>query len=73
MKNYADKTKSSGVESYEIFSEGIKVKFKLSREIYEYTYSSAGKIHVENMKNLALKGKGLSAYISKFTSDKFEK
>jgi len=73
MKKYLDKTNNSGVESFEITSNSIKVKFKYSDEIYIYSYESAGKIHVENMKNLAVEGIGLSTYISKYASEKFEK
>jgi len=73
MKKYADKTKKSGVESYEISPDSIKVKFKNSDEIYEYTYKSASEKHIVNMKKLAKEGMGLNTYISKFASDKFEK
>jgi len=73
MKKYIDKTNNSGVESFEITSSSIKVKFKYSDEIYIYSYKSAGKTHVENMKNLAIEGIGLSTYISKYASEKFEK
>lgn len=73
MKKYADKTGNSGVESFAILPEAIKVKFKYSEEIYEYSYASAGKKHIENMKNLALKGDGLSTYISQNVSEDYEK
>ena len=33
-------------------------------EVYKYTYDSAGEQHVERMKALAEKQKGLSTYIS---------
>lgn len=72
MEKYADKNRNSGIEAYKITSKSIKIKFKNSHEIYEYSYKSAGKKHVEKMKILALEGLGLNTYISKFVSDKFE-
>ena len=73
MKKYADKTGNSGVDSYAIFPDSIKVKFKYSDAAYDYSYSSAGKTHIEKMKTLAEKGAGLSTYISQNVSGDYEK
>ena len=57
------KNKNSGVVSYQIGDDFIDVKFQ-EGTVYRYTYESAGKNHIEKMKLLAIKGKGLSTYIS---------
>ena len=54
----------SGVESYEIGSDYIAVKFHGSQKIYVYSYCKAGKYHVDRMKFLAFSGDGLNSYIN---------
>lgn len=66
------RNKESGVESYEIGDDYIKVKFKTSPNIYHYTYSNPGKDIVERMKLLALRGKGLSTLISQLVGDNYD-
>lgn len=65
MPLYRDLGEDSGVHSYEILSDGILVTFS-SNVAYEYTYSSAGRLHIENMKSLAMQGQGLNGYINKY-------
>ena len=71
MKPYGNSAGDSGVRAYEIARESIKVKF-LSGETYLYSYKRPGKVHVEKMKSLAEKGKGLSTYISQYVRDNYE-
>ncbi len=47
------------------------VQFKGSAKQYVYTYISAGEHHVEKMKQLAVSGKGLAAYINQHVRDAF--
>ena len=54
----------SGVTAFKIKSDSILVQFT-GNSIYEYSYASAGKEKVEKMKELALKGRGLSTFISR--------
>ena len=56
--------KLSGVTAYEINSTSIIVEFK-GKTKYLYSYSSAGRSAVEEMKRLALNSNGLSTYIAK--------
>ncbi|MCH8518733.1 hypothetical protein LAT59_03145 [Candidatus Gracilibacteria bacterium] len=63
MIPYKNINGDSGVISYEYGEDYIKVKFK-DNSIYVYTYESAGKIHIDKMKQLADLGQGLNAYIN---------
>lgn len=66
MQTYLDIDKDSNVESFEIESDRIVVKFKSgTHRYYEYTYDSAGSTYVEHMKKLALSGDGLNSFISR--------
>ena len=71
MEKYKDRSGSSGISAYEIGDDWIRVRFKPGT-IYKYSYRSAGQDHVEQMKDLAQKGRGLASYISKYTRDLFE-
>ena len=72
MKKYQNLNGNSGVLAYEIEAEAIQVKFSEDK-IYRYSYSIAGKEHIENMKVLAEAGKGLSTYISRNVKGNYEK
>lgn len=63
MQPYKSKSnKPSGVIGFEIKEDGIIIKFESAS--YLYTYSSAGKNTIEEMKSLALSSQGLSTFIS---------
>jgi hypothetical protein len=62
---------TSGVEFYEIENEDIIVQF-IDGNIYRYSYKSAGVEAIEEMKRLAMAGKGLTTYINKYVKDKYE-
>lgn len=64
MQSYRDIDGDSGVKAYESGRDFIKVEFE-DCSIYLYTYRSSGSQHIETMKDLAVKGDGLNAYISK--------
>jgi hypothetical protein len=64
MKRYGNHSGGSGVVAYESMPEAIAVKFQDGR-VYAYTYASTGRDHVEAMKLLAEKGRGLSTYIAR--------
>ena len=49
--------------AYEIGEDYIIVEFK-SRDIYTYSYSSAGEDAIEEMKRRALASEGLSTFIT---------
>lgn len=71
MKKYKG-SKESGVSAYEIGPDWIKVKFK-DETVYTYSYTSAGRIHVETMKDLATKGEHLSTYINRYVRELYVK
>ena len=59
------------MEFYEIEDTAIIVQFVHGAK-YKYSYASAGKENVEEMKRLAISGKGLSTYISQHVKDRYE-
>ena len=64
MEAYANNRGNSPITHYEIDNESIRVWFK-GGKLYSYSYSGgAGEYHVEAMKELAMSGTGLSAYIT---------
>ena len=66
MVQYKNLNRNSAVESYEISNNYINVKFYNSNKVYTYSYQSANRQHIENMKILAIKGQGLNSYINKY-------
>jgi hypothetical protein len=46
------------------------LKFKDGRT-YLYDYAKPGKVHVEEMKKLAVEGNGLTTYINKYVRDNY--
>ena len=71
MKKYGDDSGNSGISAYEIGPDWIRIKFK-SGNVYKYSYRSAGKDDVEQMKGLAQKGRGLTTYINKYVKELYE-
>lgn len=70
MDKYKNLGGSSGVLSYEIGSDSITVQFN-SGATYFYTYQSAGNSNIEQMKSLAITGKGLNSFISRIVKNKY--
>lgn len=65
MEIYKDIDHDSGVYGYEINADSITVWFKDGGKPYVYSYGSAGQLHIENMKELAVAGDGLNSYINR--------
>jgi hypothetical protein len=63
MKTYKNLSGTSGVLAYEIGKTYIRVKFSGDSMVYTYDYKRPGKHMVEQMKDFAIKGKGLSDFI----------
>ncbi|VXB85017.1 conserved hypothetical protein [Burkholderia sp. 8Y] len=63
MQPYRNVAGNSGVTAFEILRDGIRVRFADGRT-YLYTYRESGRTHVEQMKQRARAGRGLSSYIS---------
>lgn len=70
MTPYANLSGDSGVEAYRIGARQLTVQFAGGAQ-YVYTYASAGREHVEQMKLLALAGRGLATYISQHAHDAY--
>jgi hypothetical protein len=70
MKRYRNLEGHSGVLAYDIRDTAIAVKF-VGGDVYDYTYAKPGRGHVEEMKRLALAGRGLSTYISQHVRDDY--
>jgi hypothetical protein len=73
MQRYSDIDRDSGVREFEIHDTLIIIIFSGSSKTYTYSYQSAGKHHIEQMKRLALAGEGLNAYINKNVKHKFSR
>ena len=72
MQRYKDLNHDSNVEAYTIGPDYIDVKFKGTAKVYRYSYQSAGREHVENMKVLAERGDGLNSYIMRNVKYNYE-
>ncbi len=72
MTPYANLRGNSPVIGYKIEPTRIYVMFK-GGKTYSYSYASAGTYHVERMKDLALKGARLSAYITRNARYNYER
>ncbi len=73
MQKYADTNNDSGVSHFEIKATSITVRFKDTSKLYTYSYGIAGQHHVDKLKQLAMSGNGLNAYINhnvKFNYDR---
>jgi hypothetical protein len=65
MERYRNSSRDSGVLSFEIGTDYIKVRF-CSYKTYSYSHGKAGQTHVANMKGLAQAGRGLNSYINRY-------
>ena len=64
MKEYINNRGNSPIEYYEIKTQSIIIWFKGGKS-YSYSYvGGAGEHNVETIKELAISGTGLSAYIT---------
>lgn len=63
MQRYKNLSGDSGVYAFEMGMDHIRVQFHRTSKIYRYSYYRAGMTHVEELKRLALIGRGLNSYI----------
>lgn len=71
MKRYLDKSGTSGVRAYAIAEQTVTVQF-VDGGTYVYSYASAGRERIEEMKRCAVAGSGLSTYISQHVRQAYE-
>ena len=70
MQHYDNLQGDSGVERYEIGSDFIRVRFR-DGLTYVYDYATTGAEHVDQMKTLAVTGRGLGTYITQNVRDAY--
>ena len=70
MEQYKNLGGDSGVSSFEIGDDYIKVKFS-DGAVYVYTDVSAGSYYIEKMKELAIIGEGLNSFINRYVRKKY--
>ena len=64
MEPYKNLGGNSGVAAYEIGSDHIKVQFKHGAKIYIYSTRQISASKIEQMKDLAIAGRGLGTFIN---------
>lgn len=62
MEIYKNLGGNSSARAYEIGNDSITVQFS-DGTVYLYTYQSAGRDNIEQMKALAIAGRGLNSFI----------
>lgn len=72
MKTYKNLSGNSGVAAYEAGNTYIHIKFKGESGIYTFNYKRPGRVIVEQMKAMALKGKGLGTFITELVGANFD-
>ena len=72
MIRYANLNGNSAVASYVMDDTSIVVEFD-NRTAYLYTYASTGSANTEEMKSLAIAGRGLCSFIGKVVKKNFAK
>ena len=72
MQRYKNLSGKSVIRAYEIYDKSIIIEFRHAGK-YVYNYDQPGREHVEEMKRLAVEGKGLSTYISQNVRKQFAK
>lgn len=72
MERYKNLSGKSGILSFESGADHITVRFTGTDKTYTYSYRKAGSIHVEAMKRLAVEGRGLATYISRYVKDLYD-
>lgn len=69
---YKDLHRNSSVAFYELGPNFIRVQFKFSPRVYQYSHLRAGRSHVTYMTILAKRGWGLNRYIKKFADKLYD-
>lgn len=70
MQRYLDAGGDSGVAAFEISQDSIIVQFH-DGAAYLYNHASAGSSNIEQMKQLALSGRGLNSFINRYVRKRY--
>ena len=73
MQMYKNLGGDSNIRCYEIGDDYIDVIFYGTAKMYRYSYASAGRQKVEQMKRLAQQGEGLNSYIMNYARFSYER
>ena len=73
MQMYKNLGGDSNIKCYEIGEDYIDVIFYGTAKTYRYSYASAGRQKVEQMKKFAQQGEGLNSYIMNYTRFSYER
>ena len=72
MEQYKNVNGNSNVKAFSCGTNYIDVQFR-GGTIYRYSYKSAGDLKVEQMKRLAVQGRGLNSYIMRNAKKEYER
>lgn len=73
MQHYKNYNGNSGILRYEIGDNFVTVEFQTGNyRFYKYTFMSAGQSNVNQMKTLAIQGRGLNGFIKEEIGDDYE-
>jgi hypothetical protein len=72
MEPYLNRSGNSGITDYEIGGDHIELRFR-GGKVYRYSYAIAGRDRVEQMKTLAIAGRGLSTYVAQHVHDLYDR
>lgn len=70
MQRYKNLGGNSGVTAYEVGEDYIALQFR-DGSVYEYNHTRPGQKHVEQMKQLARSGHGLTTYLNKYVRENY--
>jgi hypothetical protein len=71
MQRYADHSGRSGIIAFEVGEDYLDVRF-ISGEVHHYTTRRPGARDLVHMKDLALRGEGLAAFINRHVGIRYE-
>jgi hypothetical protein len=71
MQRYADHSGRSGIIAFEVGEDYLDVRFT-SGDVYHYTSRRPGERDLAHMKELALRGEGLSTFISRHIGVRYD-
>ena len=70
MHRYRNLDGNSGVQAYALLDDAIAVRFS-NGSVYVYDHTNPGEQAVNDMRRLALAGRGLATYISQHVQDRY--
>ena len=68
---YKSRNPDAGVRNFEILPDGIILEFTDRKSRYLYNSRKPGRMHLQNMKRLALAGDGLTTYVNQHVRENY--